>query len=188
MHSSWLKRERVEVSSWKWTALWSQWNTSSGLDSIFSQLVRLAAGLPVSYWWAAKAIRCLKLVISLLNRLLGMPAAPLFAEDCKSNDICELFIGNQCWSCNLYKISHYFSSLRHILRDSYASACSWFPTWGQGWPMCFDFCLLSSCILNYFCYSVLYLCWRLSPGHAGYKKLKSAEISRGQQTALGLHS
>lgn len=50
----------------------------------------------------------------LVSRLLGMPAAPLFAEDCNSNDICELFIGNQRRSCNPYKISYYFSSLTDI--------------------------------------------------------------------------
>lgn len=90
----------------------------------------------------------------LVKRLLGMPAAPLFAEDCNSNDICELFIGSQCRSCNPYKISHYFSSLAEV--QSLSLSCFVMlltSNVGSRLTYVFWFCLLSSCIQKYFYYS-----------------------------------
>lgn len=66
----------------------------------------------------------------LVNRLLGMPAAPLFEEGCNSNDICELFIGNQLLRCSPYE-TILVLVLRRILQDFCALESLYFNMKGQ---------------------------------------------------------
>lgn len=44
----------------------------------------------------------------LLNRLLGLPTAPLAGEDCNSLDISGVFIENWLKNCNLYKTGLFY--------------------------------------------------------------------------------
>lgn len=107
-----------------------------------------------------------------------MPAAPLFAEDCNSNDICELFIGAVTSAGAVTHIKPAIILvpwLRHILQDAHASGFSQFQKQGQDRPMFFLFCLLSSYINKSFYYSVFNIFWSLGPGHARYNTSKTAQ-------------
>lgn len=98
--------------------------THPRVDSIPVNPSQISFRLLVSYWWWANAIKCLNLVISFFNRLLGLPTASLAGEDCNSLDISGVFIENWLRNCNLYKTGLFYFLYEDVFAENLCLNCN----------------------------------------------------------------